>query len=169
MSFEAAQRTQYRAMQQLVDEILAVQDSYRVYLLASTCAALQTHVEQDLAKRSMLLHEPHFAVTENACSKVELDGSGIRKLITGMQQAMVDAVDRSNAVSDRVHANVQRVEAHIRESATTEWRRALADIAKKTKSLHAKRVSQAQAKVRAIESSYSTDDLLVMQQMLHRL
>lgn len=169
MSFGAAQQTQYQAMQNLIEDIIGVQESYRAHLLSSTCEALQTQVERDLLKSTALLQDHHFVKSESECTRVKRCVTDHHEKISTFQQMMDEVTDRSSSLGKQIQTEAGSIQEHIRESAKHEWQQILESTVKKAKSQHSKRMDQAKDKLRSIENSFDTDGLMVMQQMLHRI
>ena len=107
------------------------------------------------------LHEDGEACNETSKKHVEVLGS--------LQTAMDSVLGHTEGVTQSVHQNVETTQHSVQELAQVVWPAEQGKLQSKTKGFHTKRINQATEKLAAVEKSFNTDDLMMMQQMMQRI
>lgn len=169
-SFREIQSHQLRQMQSLVEDIVKANDQYRDFNIATLCLAVAGESDTILKqKRQVRVSVDHFAETSLAVaengSKRASEVGRCKEIQESMQEAVVDASTTENGLVQ----STKRILAGIEKTAASEWRHDLDRVQKKLRTMASHSAAQTKQKLSAIEKTFNTDDLRVMQQMLQRI
>lgn len=167
--YDIVQRNLYKQMGNIIDKIVCSRQSYCQKCTDDGCKNFLVKYEpklDSLAEALELLDSFSAISHEQQCKYNERKET--EQQILHRQSQIVDAIDSLSSIHHDNKTEVEEIHASFAQT-KDQFRHHMRKIMKKIKAQSDSHLKEASSRMKSIEDSFSSDDLMAMQQMLSKL